>query len=296
MQLVNPFESPGEWYKANLHTHTTASDGEASLEERVRQYREKGYHVLAITDHGRTNDVGGFCNADFLALSGMETGGIGPNGEDYHLVLLNVPHGFECCDDADPNARIRSAKKAGGQVIVAHPYWCGNAVNDLLPIQGAIAIEVYNATCTKIGKGLSSVHWDDLLASGAIIPGVAVDDVHRGRDIFMGWTMLKMQSLTVESVMDALRTGCFYASCGPVVEDFHIQDGEIRVRCSPAAELHFMAQRSHGCSLYTDGGEPMTHAEIPLPGNWKYVRVEVVDPRGNRAWTNPLVLREEDTG
>ncbi len=110
----------------------------------------------------------------------------------------------------------------------------------------------------------------------------------------MGWTLLKMQSLSVESVMDALRAGCYYASSGPVIEDFRIQDGEIRVRCSPAVEIHFMAQRSHGFSLYTDGGDPVTDAAIPVRDAWKYVRVEVVDQQGRRAWTNPLVLADEE--
>ena len=34
-------------------------------------------------------------------------------------------------------------------------------------------MEVYNATCTKIGKGFSSVHWDDLLSSGKVVSAVS---------------------------------------------------------------------------------------------------------------------------
>ncbi len=124
-----------------------------------------------------------------------------------------------------------------------------------------------------------------------IIPGLAVDDAHRGRDRFMGWTMIKAESLTAESVMNALRTGCFYSSCGPVIEDARIRDGQVMVTCSPAAEVHFIAQRSNGRSFYADGGEPITSAEVPLPGHWKYIRIEVVDRQGNRAWANPLMLR-----
>ena len=55
--LVNPFELPGRWYKANLHTYTSSSDGAISPEARVAQYRRAGYEVLALTDHGVTNDV-----------------------------------------------------------------------------------------------------------------------------------------------------------------------------------------------------------------------------------------------
>lgn len=37
--------------RGNLHTHTTASDGRASLEDMLNAARERGYDYLAITDH-----------------------------------------------------------------------------------------------------------------------------------------------------------------------------------------------------------------------------------------------------
>ena len=42
MKLVNPFDSEGQWYKADLHCHSTVSDGEVTLEERAKQYSEHG--------------------------------------------------------------------------------------------------------------------------------------------------------------------------------------------------------------------------------------------------------------
>lgn len=291
MNLVNPFERPGRWYRANLHTHTTTSDGEVSPAERARQYREKGYHVLAITDHGNTNDVAGLSTDDFLAVSGMETHPQCPgNGDPYHLVCLGIPHGFGFPEESDANTQIALVKAAGGEVIIAHPYWCGHNLNHLLPLDRAVGMEVYNATCSRIGKAFSSVQWDDLLAEGRALPGSACDDTHRGRDIFMGWTMLRCESLTLASVMDAVRTGCYYASCGPTIEDFRMTDGKVTVQCSPAAEVHFICARSSGLSLYADDGDLIQSADFtPSPGR-KYVRVEIVDHRGRHAWTNPIVL------
>ncbi|MDH7480642.1 MAG: CehA/McbA family metallohydrolase [Armatimonadota bacterium] len=289
--FVNPFESNGNWYKANLHTHTTTSDGGFSVQERIQQYYEKGYSILAITDHDRTNDVSALSTDDFLVISGTETHPNCPGADPYHFVFLNVPYGFDCSSEPNPNARIKMAREAGGEAIICHPYWCGHNINHLMKINGAIALEVYNATCTKIGKGLSSVQWDDLLDAGIILPAVAVDDAHRGRDIFMGWTWFKAENLTAEDVMEALRTGCFYSSCGPVIEDARVCDGKVIVKCSPASEVHFIAQRSHGFSIYSDGEGPITSAEIPLRDSWRYLRIEIVDLQGNRAWTNPLVVR-----
>ena len=41
----------GNFYKANLHCHTTISDGRKTPEEVRRIYKEQGYSVVAFTDH-----------------------------------------------------------------------------------------------------------------------------------------------------------------------------------------------------------------------------------------------------
>lgn len=40
-------------HKANFHTHTTQSDGRLSPEQVIDEYHQRGYSVLAITDHDR---------------------------------------------------------------------------------------------------------------------------------------------------------------------------------------------------------------------------------------------------
>jgi len=46
MHFANPFSSPGIWYKGNLHTHTTQSDGGLAPEEAADLYRKAGYDFL----------------------------------------------------------------------------------------------------------------------------------------------------------------------------------------------------------------------------------------------------------
>ena len=46
------WESTGR-YKANLHTHTTVSDGRLNPHEVVDRYHAQGHTILAITDHNR---------------------------------------------------------------------------------------------------------------------------------------------------------------------------------------------------------------------------------------------------
>lgn len=39
------------YYKANLHCHTTLSDGKLTPEEIKEAYKSRGYQVVAFTDH-----------------------------------------------------------------------------------------------------------------------------------------------------------------------------------------------------------------------------------------------------
>ena len=40
----------GSFYKANLHCHTTVSDGCMTPEEVKKHYKEMGFYIIAFTD------------------------------------------------------------------------------------------------------------------------------------------------------------------------------------------------------------------------------------------------------
>ena len=40
-----------KYFKTNLHTHSTVSDGKLSPEELKEEYKKRGYSVVAFTDH-----------------------------------------------------------------------------------------------------------------------------------------------------------------------------------------------------------------------------------------------------
>ena len=50
-------ENRGNWYKGNLHMHTTVSDGELDPVEAISVYREAGYDFIAITDHRKVGHL-----------------------------------------------------------------------------------------------------------------------------------------------------------------------------------------------------------------------------------------------
>ena len=58
--IINPYAGvdweKSETYKACLHCHTDASDGECPLKEWLGLYYAAGYDILAVTDHGVINN------------------------------------------------------------------------------------------------------------------------------------------------------------------------------------------------------------------------------------------------
>lgn len=68
----------GNFYKANLHCHSTCSDGHLSPQELKVLYKSMGYSVLAITDHEILLDHSYLDDDNFLTLHGYETK---PRGE-----------------------------------------------------------------------------------------------------------------------------------------------------------------------------------------------------------------------
>ncbi len=62
----------GRFYKANLHTHSTISDGALTPEEIKARYKEKGYAIVAFTDHNLMVPHPELADADFLPMTGFE--------------------------------------------------------------------------------------------------------------------------------------------------------------------------------------------------------------------------------
>ncbi len=294
--LVNPFQQEGQWFKAALHVHTTASDGDVDLATRLGQYRAARYQVVAVTDHWKTHDLSGCSDAGFLAISGMEIHPkTGTGAPDHHFVCLDLPHPFEVPKSLSAQAALDKVIAAGGKVIYAHPYWTAHSYEEMTEVSGYIGMEVFNATChLRWNKGHSSVHWDQLLNKGKLLPAVATDDVHKSHEINHGWTMIKAPSLDKGQIISAIASGCYYASSGPVIEDCRIEEGAVRVATSPVKQINFFFDgTSGGYVVQAEADGVLTSAAWAFSTEKRrrrWVRVEVVDQAGNHAWTNPLVL------
>jgi hypothetical protein len=103
--------------------------------------------------------------------------------------------------------------------------------------------------------------------------------------------MIKAEHLAQPDVMNALRSGCYYASCGPIIEEFRVDNDSAIIKCSGAKEIRFMGQSSYGQRIVAEKGKLLRDAHYKLQNGIRYVRVEVVDGNDACAWTNPIFFK-----
>jgi len=292
--LINPFDTKGNWYKAALHVHTTNSDGDVDVPTRLKQYRDKGFDVVAITDHRTTNDLSGYSDKKFLALSSIEFHPKTYSGApSHHFLGLGLPHPYNYNKDLPAQEMIDDIKSKGAKVFYAHPYWTGHTYAEMTEVSGYLGVEVYNDGCEGSDSSNGEVHWDQMLNKGHVLSGLATDDVHRSPGVGKAWTMIKADRLDDKSILEALENGCFYASKGPVIKDFQMgEDMKIKIECSSVKRIAFrISGAGNGKVFKAADGKDLQAAEWDLTKKKpKWVRCEVTDKDGNSAWTNPIFL------
>ena len=91
IKFNNPFSTKGNWYKGNIHTHTTNSDGELSPKDVISLYHGKRYVFLAITDHHKLTYSEELQKEGLYLIPGEEIdGGKSVIGASFHIVALNI--------------------------------------------------------------------------------------------------------------------------------------------------------------------------------------------------------------
>jgi len=207
----------GKFYKANLHCHTSLSDGCLSQEEIREVYRAAGYSIVAFTDHELLFPANHLTDDTFLALNGVELGvnekeRLDPTGKKVHLCCIardpenhHTPcyHSTKYCAGkleenrklAFPvpglpdfereyshdgvNRMIAEAKRLGFFVTYNHPKWSLEREADYGGYCGLDAMEICNFG--GITNGYTEYDpevYDAFLRQGKRIFCVAGDDNH----------------------------------------------------------------------------------------------------------------------
>ena len=168
--MDSPWRRRGEWLRAALHAHDEL--GRRAVAARLAQhYGRAGYDVVALTDHWHRSEAPS--NAGLLVLPGVELNCLLPEDRDGHVLGIGIER-----DPAELEGERRDLAEtaewivgAGGVAYLAHPYWTGVRAGGFELPASVAGIEVFNAGCElEVGRGLSSVHWDELLQDGRLCP------------------------------------------------------------------------------------------------------------------------------
>lgn len=205
----------GTFYKANLHSHSTVSDGTLTPAEMKKAYMERGYSILAYTDHEILADHSELSDEHFLAITGYELSinergdKPWPQKQTCHLNLYaRDPHNttqvcfhpeqyYFCGEEiygkiryiGEPYLRehtpacindiIRTARENGFLVAYNHPHWSREDPRDYLLYEGLFAMEIYNHGSNSVGVFEYDIQaYDWMLRAGKRIYCSMTDDNH----------------------------------------------------------------------------------------------------------------------
>ena len=294
----------GAYYKAGMHLHTTVSDGCLPPEETKKAYMEKGYSILAFTDHDVFVPHNDLTDESFVAINSFEVGvsethnGPSNSRKCYHLNLYAMDQNQTTCAVFSPryagserqqqyvteearqydyvrhysvgkiNELIEKANADGFLVCYNHPLWSVQDYEDYAGLKNLWGVEVYNHSCTLCGYYETPQAYYDLLHKNQTIFPVASDDAHRTFEYGGGWLMVHADKLDYRTVMDALARGDFYASSGPEIKEFSIDGTSVHVSCSEAVSIAICTERRTVLHKRGSADAPITEADFDLS---KYV-------------------------
>ncbi|MCI8388438.1 MAG: PHP domain-containing protein [Clostridiales bacterium] len=245
------------YYRANLHAHSTISDGKKTAAEMKEFYKSHGYSAIAFTDHETFVTHNDLTDDSFVALNGYELGvtesgwnsftkcchvcfiALEPeNDKDFCFEYTKDPDGKLTLDKSKPTFKreytgesisemIKLGRENGFFATYNHPTWSLESYPEYMSYNGMNAMEIQNYGCVAVGYDDDNGHaYDDMLRGGKRIFCVATDDNHNHTpddsmdcDSFGGYVMINAPKLEYRTLTSALESGNFYASTGTA---FHV--------------------------------------------------------------------------
>lgn len=216
---------------------------------------------------------------------------------EYHKIKETREHTVEFVRNA-----IKDAISAGFLVSHCHPTWSFEGEDFSDAFENCFAMEIYNHGSYNSGYFEYNQHFYECqIKKGYRIGLLAVDDNHNfysighsQNDSFGGATYIIAEQLDYDSIIRALEKQDFYASTGPLIYALEVENGLIKVRTSAAERICFMTNtRNRGIKIASIG-ETVYDAEFQLGETDKWVRVEVVDGEGKRAFSRAFFRNELD--
>lgn len=289
--IKNPYNRAGTYYKAQLHVHSTNSDGDLSPDELASTYKELGYTFLAITDHDKLT-LYSSDDPDFILISGEEMTHSRPFWPlGHHISRLFV--------DKRPirgslQAKIDQTHSRGGMIVINHPSFIGNLgtqkwiPEQLIQVKNFYLMEIANHYTTTVDN---IYYWHGLMkkfGSQRPIWAVGSDDTHRKEDIDQNYIMVQVEEVSQAGLAKALLAGNFYPTQGPTFK-LNVSDRHLTVCTNPNTKITFVDASLKIRKEITD-----TQAKYQFNGDEGFIRVEIEEiATGKKAWSQPLWIIEE---
>ncbi len=304
MSSLSPFSLPGQFWRGNLHTHSTLSDGALEPPQVIEAYKNAGYDFMMLSDHFIEHynwpiaDTRALRSNNFTTIIGSELHAPQTQvGELWHILAAGLPLDFLPAGKNESGEQLaRRAHEAGAFIGIAHPAWSQLTMEDGRAIDCAHAVEIYNHGCAiENDRGDGWYLLDQLLNEGKRLTAFATDDAHfKSPDHFGGWVHVKAESPGPEVLLEALKKGNYYSSQGPQIHDINVNGNEINISCSPVDNITVLCGNSRtvvrNAKSITDATLDLKKLEIGwlLTKQSPWFRVVVIDHGGKRAWSNPI--------
>lgn len=299
---INAFTQQYTYYKAQLHCHSTNSDGAISPQTVAKEYKARGYEIVCLTDHNYMTPDSTYAIPGLLTISSEEI------TFDRHMNGWFLNHTVNA---TTPQAAIDSVKAQGGLIQFNHPvnspsssfpfpinedyrysYQQFNALNN-----GLNMIEVHNASTDMVGAKFKMSIWDSLLMQNRKIWGTATDDMHKLKmygikTIDVGWIMVLLNTLCRDSVKAAMERGDFYGSNGITISNYTVNGNTISVSSPNAKKIIFIGDYGKKLAEVSDSTASFTRT------TQKYVRIVLMDKgflgiRKKFAFTQPKFFNDK---
>jgi hypothetical protein len=305
------------WLKGSTHVHAAPSgDSSEPLRGVIAWYESRHYDFIVLTDHNKVTPPEQ--GTSLIVIPGTELtfnpSGCLPEGDKskkcrIHVNALGVaerPAGKIAWATRHSHwrldmyqAAIDEARHLGAALIqINHPQWYWGMTGELLAAiaqRGALLVEIANAQFPTWNAGdpdhpSTEKIWDDALARGATIWGVASDDAHEYVDPHGkwpaggGWVVVKARR-DPRAILSSLAAGRFYASTGVVLTRAEPESGELVVEVGPDERGSYVIEFVENGKLADRVVGRSARRAIPQSG---YVRALVTRDDGAKAWVQPV--------
>ncbi len=308
-KIVRLLPEQGNLYKANLHTHSTVTDGSFSPEELKKLYMAEGYSAVAFTDHRYCVPHTELTDENFVALTGFEVDFSQKDSNGYTRKTVHI-NGISrdpkqektvLPQDLDYdiiNRTIEELKAANYFVTFNHPVFSVNSTEDLMAIKGFDGMEVYNSIGTMFNNySDDSAFYEYFLRNGGKAIPIGGDDCHMHfedntpfAEYFQGFTVLKAPELTYDALIHALDHGHSFASTGPMFHNLWLEGDILHVECSPVCGVFVHGKYLSYKTVDVVRDDSITHTELDISGLRAcspYIWVQLRDTAGKKAWATP---------